>query len=132
MTHARRFDELIAERTETLDTIRAIIERMRYLISLIPAQIQLEQQDSNTSSDSQHYPRAEILEAENHVLRRTVKGLEINAQAITAASQEEIARSRQLQTTNYKLQTTNYKLQTTNYKLQTTNYKLQTTNYKLQ
>ncbi|MEP0872091.1 hypothetical protein NDA01_19940 [Trichocoleus desertorum AS-A10] len=42
MTHARRFEELIAEHTQTLDTMRTTIERSRYLINVMVAQINLE------------------------------------------------------------------------------------------
>ena len=53
MTHARSFEEVIAERTQTLDMMRATIDRMHYLIDLIAAQVNLEHQYSNTRSDSQ-------------------------------------------------------------------------------
>ncbi|MBD2096347.1 hypothetical protein H6F90_14485 [Trichocoleus sp. FACHB-591] len=64
MTHARSFEEVIAERTQTLDMMRATIERMRYLIDLIATQITLEHQYSNTHSDSQ--PPTVELEDRSH------------------------------------------------------------------
>ncbi|MEP0874013.1 hypothetical protein NDA01_30370 [Trichocoleus desertorum AS-A10] len=64
MTHAKRFEELIAERTQTLNTMRAAIERIRYLIDIIAVQIKLERQYSNTCSELQS-PTAELDDRSN-------------------------------------------------------------------
>jgi len=92
----------MVERTQTLDIIRATSDRICYLIDLIRAQIRLEQQCSNTSSGLQLHIRANLLKTKSHVLQQTAKELEISAQAIIAASQKTIDRSRELRATSKK------------------------------
>ena len=96
MTQPRSVEELIAERTETVNSIQATIECLRYLVNLIVVLIKLDQQYSNTHSDSQHHTGANMLENNNHVLRQTAEELRTDTQAIIAASQETVARSREL------------------------------------
>ena len=94
----------MAERTKTLDIIRVTSNRIRYLVNLITAQIQQEQQCSNTNADSQHHTRADLLKTQSHVLQQTAKELEITVQAIIMASQETIGQSRELRTQSQRIQ----------------------------
>ena len=96
MTQPRSVEELVADRTKTVNSIQAAIECIRYLVNLIVILIKLDQPYSNPHSDSQHYTGANMLENENHVLRQTAEDLRTDTQSIIAASQKTVARSREL------------------------------------
>lgn len=59
MTSYKHFEQLLAERTKTLNNIRATIERIRYLIDVIAEQIKLEQQWRGSYSEIAIYREAD-------------------------------------------------------------------------
>lgn len=104
MTHPKSFEELMAERSKTLDMIRATNDRISDLIDLITAQIQLEQQGSNTNADPRPATRAEMSEDERQALRIIAHELRRTNQELLASSQELIARNKELRDQSQRIQ----------------------------
>lgn len=56
MTRPRSLEEVVAERIKTLDNIQATLERISYLINLVPEYSNLERQWSGVSYNSPSDP----------------------------------------------------------------------------